>query len=103
MCPDELTADFWARYGRDWRGLGLWEAAALAWPLLSRPEYETCRVLNPDTWFWLDPMFHAVAGLAGVKPPKKHANRTGKLAGFEVMDTDQVDRVLAGQWTPVDK
>lgn len=102
--PDELTADFVARYGSDWKNLGLWEAAALSWPLLSRPDYEICRTLNPDGWFWQDPIFNALAGIAGVKPPtSKPQKLDASSGGLQVMDTDQVDQALAGAWIPTEK
>lgn len=47
----------------------LWRAAVLCAPLARRPEYETCRVLNPD-WMWLDPTYVLLASVYGVKPPK---------------------------------
>lgn len=48
----------------------MWRAAALAQPLLRRPESDVCRAVDPD-WWWRDPLFAVVANAVGVKTPKK--------------------------------
>lgn len=72
--PDELDTSFYARYGRSWRGLPVWQAAVLAWPLATRPEYDLCRVYDPQ-WAWRDPLFNVVASALGCEPDTRDDTR----------------------------
>ena len=83
----------------------LWRAAVLAVPLARRPEYEVCRVLDPD-WCWREPLFAVVASALGVKAPKQDISRDGgdSDGGMDTasMDRDQLVAILAAPRIPVD-
>ena len=80
----------------------LWRAAVLCAPLARRPEYETCRALNPN-WMWLDPMFNLVALAYGVKPPRSSARveDTPTVGTGSAVGIDQLRHALTMRRTVV--
>lgn len=78
----------------------LWRASILAYPLVGRPEYDTCRAIDPD-WWWRDPMFNLVARAYGAKPPRKRARVKGTpTVGTRSMSVEQLQNALSTHREP---
>ena len=104
--PDELEADFWHAYRMSWRDMPLWRAAVLAVPLAQRPDYDTCRAIDPH-WWWRDPLTALVSSALGNKPPSSREMLRNKRSEkkrdgeYEAVTAQQALALLAAPRTPI--